>query len=185
MASQFTHHLAAKTVDDALAGERYQLHVAGLSRLEPHRGAGRDIEPHAARLLAVEFKGRIGLEEVVMRADLDRSVAGVGDRERHRLAAGIEFDLAVLDEEFTWDHLSSSVIPGRCAASNPESRQYNLWILRCAIAHHSSAALRPPRNDDGYLIGSCTVTSFVPSGNVASTWMSWIISGMPSMHCAR
>jgi len=26
-----------------------------------------------------------------------------------------------------------------------------------------------------YLIGSCTVTSFVPSGNVASTWMSWII----------
>src|SRR4051794_317764 len=36
-----------------------------------------------------------------------------------------------------------------------------------------------------HLIGSCTVTSLVPSGNVASTWMSWIISGMPSMHCAR
>ena len=30
-------------------------------------------------------------------------------------------------------------------------------------------------------IGSCTVTSFVPSGNVASTWMSWIISAMPSI----
>src|SRR6516164_6132536 len=25
-----------------------------------------------------------------------------------------------------------------------------------------------------HLIGSCTVTSFVPSGNEASTWISWI-----------
>jgi hypothetical protein len=30
-------------------------------------------------------------------------------------------------------------------------------------------------------IGSCTVTSFVPSGNVASTWTSWIISATPSI----
>ena len=42
---------------------------------------------------------------MVVRADLDRTVAGIGDRERHRLAAGIEFDLAVLDEEFAGDHL--------------------------------------------------------------------------------
>ncbi len=34
-------------------------------------------------------------------------------------------------------------------------------------------------------IGSCTVTSFVPSGNVASTCTSWIISATPSMTCAR
>ena len=32
-----------------------------------------------------------------------------------------------------------------------------------------------------YRIGSCTVTSFVPSGNVASTCTSWIISAMPSI----
>ena len=30
-------------------------------------------------------------------------------------------------------------------------------------------------------IGLCTVTSFVPSGNVASTWISGIISGTPSI----
>jgi hypothetical protein len=30
-------------------------------------------------------------------------------------------------------------------------------------------------------IGLCTVTSLVPSGNVASTWTSWIISATPSM----
>src|SRR5262249_26009513 len=30
-------------------------------------------------------------------------------------------------------------------------------------------------------IGSCTVTSFVPSGKVASTWTSWIMAATPSM----
>src|SRR5258705_8698639 len=96
--SQLAHHVAAEAIDDPLAGERHQLHVARLSRLETHRGAGGNIEPHAARFLALEFQRRIGLEEMIMRADLDRTVARIGDGERHRLAAGIEFDLAVLDE---------------------------------------------------------------------------------------
>src|SRR5207237_6766463 len=81
---------------------------------------------------------------MVVRADLDRAVAGVGDRQRHGLAAGIELNLAVLDKEFAGDHASYS-----------------------------------------YLIGSCTVTSLVPSGKVASTWMSWIISGMPGITWSR
>jgi hypothetical protein len=34
-------------------------------------------------------------------------------------------------------------------------------------------------------IGWCTVTSLVPSGKVASTWISGIISAMPSMTSAR
>ena len=37
--------------------------------------------PRAAR--AVEAQRRVGLEEVVVAADLDRPVAGVGDLERH------------------------------------------------------------------------------------------------------
>ena len=45
------------------------------------------------------------------------------------------------------------VIPGRCEASNPESmapQQYReRWILRCAIAHHSSRS-RAPWNDENY-----------------------------------
>src|SRR3989338_1708841 len=36
-----------------------------------------------------------------------------------------------------------------------------------------------------YRIGSCTVTSFVPSGNVPSTWISSSISGTPSIASAR
>ena len=34
-------------------------------------------------------------------------------------------------------------------------------------------------------IGLWTVTSLVPSGKVASTWTSWIISAMPSMTWSR
>src|SRR5882757_5132790 len=117
MASQLPHHVPAKAVDDALACQRDELHITGLAGLEAHRGAGGDIEPHAAGLVSVEFQGRIGFEEVVVRADLDRAVAGVRYRQRHSLAAGVEFDLAVLDEEFAGDHVwylvtRSSVMAG-------------------------------------------------------------------------
>src|SRR6516162_10109113 len=102
--SQLPHHLAAETVDGALARERHELNLARLSGLEPHRRAGGDIEPHAARFFAVEFQRRIGLEEMIVRADLDRTIAGIGDRQRHGLAARIELDLAVLDKAFAGDH---------------------------------------------------------------------------------
>src|SRR5262249_13248041 len=142
--SEFTHHILSKPVHGALAGERDQRHLARLSRLEAHGRSGRDVEPHAARLLAIELQRRVGLEEMIVRSDLDRPVAGVGRRQRHGLAAGIERDVAGLDEELAGGHVASS-----------------------------------------HRIGSCTVTSFVPSGNVASTWISGIISAMPSITWAR
>src|SRR4029077_13229336 len=78
--SQLPHHLATETVDGTLARERHEPYLARLPRLEPHRRAGGDIEPHAARLFAVKFQRRIGLEEMIVRADLDRTIAGIGDR---------------------------------------------------------------------------------------------------------
>src|SRR5215469_10813445 len=147
MRSKLSHHVLAEAVHRALAGERDQRDLAGLPGLEAHRGARRDVEPHAARLLAIELQRRIGLEEMIVRADLDRPVAGVGDGERHGLATGVEGDLAGLDEQLARDHGA------------------------LVLSYHR--------------IGSCTVTSFVPSGNVASTWISGIISGTPSMTCSR
>src|SRR5262245_33620289 len=145
---ELSHHVLPEPVDDALAGERNERDLARLPRLKAHRGAGGDIEPHAARLFAIEFERRIGLEEMIMRADLDRPIAGVGNRQCHGLATGIELDLTLLDEHFTGNHEA------------------------------------PPR-PRVHLIGSRTVTSLVPSGKVASTWMSWIISAMPSMTSLR
>src|SRR5690606_38678859 len=78
-ASEFPHHLLLEAVDDAAARERDQSHLTRLPRLEAHRGPGGNVEPHAARGGTVEAQGLVGLEEVVVRADLDRPVAGIGD----------------------------------------------------------------------------------------------------------
>src|SRR5262249_20759306 len=126
MQSQLPHHFLPETVDRALARERNQSDLARLARLKAHRRSGGDVEPHAARLLAVELQRRVGLEKLVVRADLDRPIAGIGHRQRQRLAAGIEFDLAVLDEHLAGDHCLSrltlsTVIPGRREAASPES----------------------------------------------------------------
>src|ERR1700687_335864 len=96
---ELAHHALAKAVDLPVSGEGDQGDVPALPRLEPHRGAGRNVEAHAAGFRAVELQRRIGLEEMIMRADLDRAVAGVGDRELHARPAGIENDLAVLRDD--------------------------------------------------------------------------------------
>src|SRR4249920_3672038 len=70
IASQLAHDVAAEAVDHAFSRERDQLHVAGLAGFEADGCAGRDVEAHAAGLFTVEFKRRVGLEEMVVRADL-------------------------------------------------------------------------------------------------------------------
>src|SRR6516225_6113736 len=50
------------------------------------------------------------VEKMIVRADLNRPIAAIGDRERNRFAIGIELDLPILDEHFTWDHDTHSVI---------------------------------------------------------------------------
>ena len=102
---------------------------AGMSRRKP-RAAARS-----------KLSAGVGFVEMVVGADLDRAVAGVGDDERHRLAADVEFEFARFGEK----------------------------ILR----------------ESSRLTGWWTVTSLVPSGKVASTWMSWIISATPSMTSSR
>src|SRR5260370_15145324 len=102
--SQWPHHLLAEAIDFPVPREGDQRHLPALPRLEPHRGAGRDVEAHAAGFLAVELQRRIGLEEMIMRADLDRPVARVDDRELPARPAGISNDLAALGDDFAGDH---------------------------------------------------------------------------------
>src|SRR5258707_14623274 len=108
--SEFSHYVLPEAIDHPLACERDQRDLARLARLEAHGRASGDIEPHAARLFAIELQRQIGLEKMIVRPDLDRPIAAIGDREHNRLAIGIELDLPVLDEHFTWDHDTHSVI---------------------------------------------------------------------------
>src|SRR5690606_5950758 len=121
-----------------------QRHRPRLARLEALRGTRRDVEAKAPRGMAVEGERIVGFLEVVMRADLDRPVAGVGDHERDALAPHVDFDIAIGGVDLSRDH-------------------------------HGAP----------HTIGWWTVTSLVPSGKVASTWISGTISGTPSITSSR
>src|SRR5437899_451153 len=54
--SQRSHNALAEAVDFPVPREGDQRDVPGLPRPEPHRGAGRNVEPHAAGLGAVELQ---------------------------------------------------------------------------------------------------------------------------------
>src|SRR3954469_12366180 len=87
--------------DTALSGIGDERDLAALPRLEADRRPGWDVEPEAARLLAVEGERGIGLVEVVMRADLDRAVASICDGQGNGRTAGIDLDFAGGDDKFS------------------------------------------------------------------------------------
>src|SRR5437588_2079586 len=147
--SQAPHDLPAKAVNLPLARKGDERDLPGLPRLEADRGAGRDVEAHAAGLLALERERRIGLEEMIMRADLDRPVAGVGDRKLHAGAAGVENDLATLGDDFAGDHDASQppqrrsgAPPGSRGGRHPEVRGASAEPRRTA-AHLTTRAANP------------------------------------------
>src|SRR5207244_13408308 len=74
--------LGPQAGNDAVSGQRHQRYLAGDARLEPHRRAGRDVQPIATGRGPVEGQRRVGRREVVVRSDLDRPVAGVLDGQR-------------------------------------------------------------------------------------------------------
>src|SRR5882757_11530228 len=79
----------------AASSKGHQCYFLPGARLEPHRGAGRNIEPHAEGRGAVELHRLVDLEEMEMRPDLDRPVAGVSGLHFDRRATGVEVDAAV------------------------------------------------------------------------------------------
>ena len=99
------HHAVA-----AVGDERHRPRLAGL---EADGAAGGNVEPPPACLVPIERQGRVGLGEVVMGADLDRPVAGVGDLQRHRRLAGVELDFAGSREHLARNHQTT---PARSAS---------------------------------------------------------------------
>src|SRR5690606_1687157 len=91
----------------------------------------------------IKAQGLVGFKEMIVRTDLNRTIAGICNVERERLEpeVGVERGRFGRGDDFAGYH----------------GQRMGLW----------------------------TVTSFVPSGNVASTCTSWIISGTPSITSLR
>jgi len=64
-------------------------------RVEAHRRAGRNIQPHAEGGGSVELHGLVDLEEMEVRSDLDRPGRRCGGPSMQRAAARIEINAAV------------------------------------------------------------------------------------------
>src|SRR5271157_6302075 len=90
---ELAHDQAVETVDLALAREIDELNLLDIARLEPDGRAREEIETPAVGFLAIEDEGPVDLEEVEMRADLDRSITRIGDLELHRGAAGVDLEV--------------------------------------------------------------------------------------------
>ena len=76
--SELAHHLLIEPIDKARTGEGYQTHFPLLTRLESDSRAGGNVEPVAARGLPVKGQPGIGFGEMIVRADLNRTVANTG-----------------------------------------------------------------------------------------------------------
>jgi hypothetical protein len=115
--SELPHDLLLETVDLPLATEWHEPHLAALSGLEADRRAGGDVEAHAAGGFTIEIKRFVGFMEVIVRADLDRTVAAIGDHQRDGRRAGIELDVARSRENLTGDHAKISTPASAIPAS--------------------------------------------------------------------
>lgn len=83
---------AVAALDDAVAGDLDEGDGLGVAGLEAHRGAGGDVEAEAVGGDAVERELRVGLDEVVVRADLDGPVALARDPEPDAPPALVQLD---------------------------------------------------------------------------------------------
>jgi hypothetical protein len=80
---------------DAIARDLDQRDGLCLSWFEPHRGAGRNVEPAPGRDAAIELERAIGLRKVIVTADLNGPITSVGHLHLHGLAPFIEYEVAV------------------------------------------------------------------------------------------
>lgn len=111
--------------DLSAATERDQPDGLAHAGLEAHRRARGDVQTEALGRLVVEGQGRVGVGEVQVGADLDRSVTVVADDEGAGLQAGVELDRLVGGgPDLTGDHWIGSVI---VTSLRPSGKVASTW----------------------------------------------------------
>ncbi len=101
---QWSHHLAAKAVDMPAPSIGHQRHGAGLARLEAHRRAGRNVQPEPAGHGTIKVQGRIGFKKMVVRADLDRPISGIGHGDLTGRPTDVQLQITLGNLNLAWNH---------------------------------------------------------------------------------
>src|ERR1700722_11273501 len=77
------------------AAKLHQRHLFPGPRFESNGGTGRNIKPHPESGGSIELHRLVDFEEMEVRADLDRAIAGVAGLQFDRAAAGVEGNAAI------------------------------------------------------------------------------------------
>src|SRR6478736_3658155 len=93
--SQRSHHVGAKTVNVAFSEEGDERDLSGGSRLETDCRSGGNVQPHAARLVAIEGKRWVCFEKMIMDSHLNGTVPMIGHRQGQALRALVERDFTL------------------------------------------------------------------------------------------
>src|SRR5690606_9684862 len=95
-----------EAVDDPVSGEGDERDRAFVAGFEADGGACGDVEAEAAGGLPVEAERGVHFGEMEVRADLDRTVAGVRHRDFKSLKAGVGFEVGRVGwgEDFAGNH---------------------------------------------------------------------------------
>jgi len=82
-----------------------QLDLTDHTGLEARRRAGGNVQAEADGIVAREQQRRIGLREMQVGTDLNRTVAGVLDHQRAPGSPGVEVDVPVGCADLAGDHV--------------------------------------------------------------------------------
>src|SRR5262249_1441286 len=74
---QCSHDSLVEAVDQSLADIWHKRNFANLARLKAHGCSGRNVQAISERSFPIKRESSVALGEVVMTADLNRSVAGI------------------------------------------------------------------------------------------------------------
>src|SRR4029453_15194345 len=94
----------AEAKNPPCTGDRDKCDLTSLAGLEAHRRAGRNIEPAATCLATIKGEPRVCLIEMIVRTDLHRTIAAIGNLQHHDISTLVELDIAGSSDDFTRYH---------------------------------------------------------------------------------
>src|SRR4029077_14284100 len=105
-ASQWSHHRFVEAINQACARVRDQPTFTRLAWLEAHSCSRRNVQAISKRSLSIESESCVRLGEMIVTADLDRSVARVRHSKRNRCSILIKDNLSRCWKNLARYHIS-------------------------------------------------------------------------------
>src|SRR5262249_15433796 len=106
---QCAHDRLAEAVDQTNADVGDEPNFTGQARLETHSRSSRNVQTISESGFPIEGESRVGFSKMIVAADLDRSVACVGNREHDISPILVQDDLARCWENLAGCHHNPAI----------------------------------------------------------------------------